>query len=180
MRKTLNASEQVTFQQVAARAIAEGRPIPLALRRGPLLPNAGKAACPDARYKSWEEFVAEVPDREVRRWCCSKARGANKSRFMSGIQEYRITTQVVYDLIVGAKGRCRYCNSLCVERMPLTNNKTLAPWGNIGRRIGSLGHMTALVNGGSNAIVNLCWSCMWCNTWPSERVWQAANHGGLY
>ncbi len=52
------------------------------------------------------------------------------------------------------------------------------PWETAGRRIGSLGHLTARVFGGDNTPGNLAWSCLWCNTWPQERTPSAADHDG--
>jgi hypothetical protein len=48
-----------------------------------------------------------------------------------------------------------------------------------GRRIGSLGQDVARFHGGPNVQANLVWSCLWCNTWPSERVPAATDRGAI-
>jgi hypothetical protein len=54
------------------------------------------------------------------------------------------------------------------------------PWAPVGRRIGTLGHKLSRFHAGGNHPDNLCWACMWCNTWVSERTMGALDHGGLY
>jgi hypothetical protein len=93
---------------------------------------------------------------------------------MSGLPETRINADEVLTVLEQAQRRCAYCRSLAVERRPS------GPWGHIGRRIGSLGHRIARFNGGPNTLDNLNWCCMWCNTWPEERIKGAANHGGYF
>lgn len=176
-----NASERVSLRQIADRTRAVGKPITsLRLRIAPSLPNPGSNTRPDPVYGTWEEFITTVSDLEIRKWCASKSRVANRPRLMSGTQTVKVTAQIVYDILQSARGRCHYCGSLCVERAPLTRYGKRDTWENVGRRIGSLGHVIALVNGGSNAVDNLCWCCMWCNVWTSERVRHANNHGGIY
>ncbi len=87
--------------------------------------------------------------------------------------------QDVADVLEAALGRCRYCGSLAVEGRPSAANGGPAPWEHVGRRIGSLDHPVSLVLGGRNHITNLAWSCLWCNTWGSERRWGATDHGAI-
>jgi hypothetical protein len=67
-----------------------------------------------------------------------------------------------------------YCGSLAVEHKPKG-----APWGHVGRRIGSLDHLIARIHGGTNTLDNLGWCCLWCNTWTSERRTGATDHGAV-
>ena len=88
-----------------------------------------------------------------------------------------ITKQQVWAILKAAKGRCAYCGSLAVERGPVNPaTSKLAPWAQVGRRIGSLDH----VRGAETRLDNLAWCCNWCNTWPSERRLLATDHGGYY
>lgn len=50
----------------------------------------------------------------------------------------------------------------------------------VGRRIGSLGRRVPRFDGGDNTPGNLVWCCLWCNTWPNERVIGATDYGGLF
>ena len=50
----------------------------------------------------------------------------------------------------------------------------------MGRRIGSLEHITSRIEGGGNEAANLAWACLWCNTWTCERRFGATDHGGLH
>jgi len=87
----------------------------------------------------------------------------------------KITKHQVWAVMSAALGRCAYCNSLAVERAPANPvTKKLAPWAQIGRRIGSLDHVASPENHPDN----LAWCCLWCNTWPQERRPQATDHGG--
>jgi hypothetical protein len=89
----------------------------------------------------------------------------------------KITKRHVWAIMAAAQGRCAYCGSLAVERAPANPvTKELAPWAQIGRRIGSLDHVASPENHPDN----LAWCCMWCNTWPQERRPLAADHGGHY
>jgi len=173
-----NTAERVSYEQVADRARQLKRPIPKGRIASPL-PSGANAEIPEVVYTSWEDFLERTPDRDIRTWCSRKAQSANRERFMSGKQEHRLTAQQVYDVLFSSQGRCDYCGSLCVERRPSGLNGRPAKWENVGRRIGSLGHKTALMNGGTNDISNLCWSCLWCNVWPSERVMGATDRGGI-
>ncbi len=99
---------------------------------------------------------------------------------MSEAPERRLTAADVWQIVEAAQGRCHYCGSLCLERLPYDpKTKARLPWGHVGRRIGSLNHIKPRVLGGTNAPSNLAWSCLWCNTWTCERTEGAADHGGL-
>jgi hypothetical protein len=176
--KEANKLELVSSREVAARAAELGRPIPKG-KPAPLIPHATDTDCPASQYASWDVYVAGVADVDIRKWCRTKANGANKERFMSGKPDQLVTAEQVYAILVSTQGRCYYCHSLCVEKRPSKTNGGPAPWGHMGRRIGSLGHKLGRVNGGGNATDNLCWSCLWCNTWPSERTPGATDHGGI-
>jgi hypothetical protein len=173
-----NHAERVTYGQVAKRARELGRPIPKG-KTAPPLPMGKSLPASKPIYSSWEAFIQLVPDRDIRAWCTAKAHTANKERFMTGKQPLIVTAQQIYEILFRACGRCFYCGSLCVEKRPSLPNGRPAKWESVGRRIGSLGHKTALMNGGTNAIENLCWSCLWCNVWPSERVMGSTDHGGI-
>ena len=133
---------------------------------------------PAPQYSSWDDYLSRTTERERRAWCARKAHKANSARLMSGPPALRITAADVLGILMSARGRCRYCNSLAVERAPFANGR-LQPWGHVGRRIGSLGHDVARFNGGDNALDNLSWACNWCNTWPEERIWGATDHGAI-
>lgn len=142
-------------------------------------------------YVSWAAFLAATSERERREWCAAKRRVANRARLMSGRPEHRLRTQDVVDVLEAAEGRCHWCGSLAVERRPSGLDGRPRPWAEIGRRIGSLDHIASLCNGeawpapglaaatGTNEPTNLVWACLWCNTWPSERITGAMDHGAI-
>ena len=129
---------------------------------------------PPVVYASWEDYLVRTTSSERRRWCAAKAAKANSPRLMSGRPETMISADDVLAVLEEARGQCAYCGSLAVERCPP------GPWGQVGRRIGSLGHRVARFNGGPNTRANLAWCCMWCNTWPEERIMGATDHGGYF
>lgn len=138
------------------------------------------AEVPLPLWLTFGDFLAGAPVEEVRRWCGRKAARANRERLMSGRPTARITADDVVAVLTAACGRCSYCGSLAVQGAPVhPETRKPMPWGHIGRRIGSLDHVVALVAGGSNTVGNLRWCCHWCNTWPSERVRGAADHGAV-
>jgi hypothetical protein len=140
--------------------------------------NAPVPESPEPKYQSFEEFLEKVPIKEIRKWCQNKASKANRARLMSGPPEHKITADLVMNVLFKARGRCYYCGSLCVERAPIVDGK-LAPWAHVGRRIGSLTHVISPIEGGDNVEDNLKWCCNWCNTWPDQRIFGAADHGGI-
>lgn len=134
-------------------------------------------------------------------WCRIKARTANRPKLVSGRPANRITPWDVIDILIAAQGRCHHCGSLAVERRPSKPNGAPLPWEAIGRRIGSLEHVVPLAGEpiilglnegthgavgmsigprGTNTVDNLVWACLWCNTWPDERVPGAIDHGGYH
>lgn len=131
-------------------------------------------------WPTFEAFLAGTPMREIRHWCSRKAKRANRERLLSGRPTERISTEDVVSVLTAACGRCSYCGSLAVQAAPMhPETRKPMPWGHIGRRIGSLDHIVARIDGGSNSVNNLCWSCHWCNTWPSERIPGATDHGAI-
>jgi hypothetical protein len=159
----------------AEKLLARARPAP----RAPREPDNGLET-PPPLYTSWYEYLAGTTAEERLRWCQAKAKTANRTRLMSGAPERPITATEVWDVLDAANGRCAHCGSLAVEPRPSGPNGRPEPWAHIGRRIGSLGHRLARFNGGTNDAANLCWSCLWCNTWPSERRPGATDRGGIH
>lgn len=168
-----NRSERVSYRELAQRAQVTSKPLPMRLRVSNDTPGPDTGNSGPPQFMSWDDFLARTPISDIRRWCGSKATVANREKFMSGKPAERVSTQNVADILMAAKGRCRYCGSLCVEKMPRGS------WSSVGRRIGSLGHDVARVNGGTNSLVNLSWCCLWCNVWPSERTSGATDHGAV-
>lgn len=154
------------------------------LRRVHVAPSAAPAASTavpagEPVYTSWEDYLGRTTVSQRMLWCRKKAERANRKRLMSAEPDVKISGADVWALLEAARGRCEHCGSLAVETRPSTATGQPSPWEHVGRRIGSLGHRIARFNGGSNAPDNLCWSCLWCNTWPSERWLGATDHGGL-
>lgn len=145
----------------------------------PLEPPPGYATAPDPIYKSWQQYLDATTLTERRAWCSRKARRSNRERLMSGPVDYRLTVEDVLLVLTAAEGWCVYCGSLALENRPSRPDGSPAPWEHVGRRIGSLGHRVARVNGGSNSPENLDWVCLWCNVWVSERRTGATDHGGI-
>lgn len=162
------------FREAVARLPADqARQIMARARPRPATPPAGVGEPPPA-YASWGDYLARTTAAERRRWCAAKAAKANSPRLMSGRPETTIIAGDVLAVLEEARGRCAHCGSLAVERCPR------GPWGHVGRRIGSLGHRVARFNDGPNTPGNLDWCCMWCNTWPEERIRGATDHGGYF
>lgn len=130
-------------------------------------------------YESWDAYLAATSDRERRQWCVRKAKKANRSRLMSGEPDGKIRGEDVWRVLESAQGRCEFCDSLAVEPRPSGTAGQPTSWAQVGRRIGSLGHRIARFNGSSNSPDNLCWSCLWCNTWPEDRRPGATDHGAV-
>lgn len=165
-RELLDAVSRLPADQ-ARQIIARARP-------RPVRPPAAVAEVPPPLYVTWEDYLARTTPAERRRWCATKAAKANRPRLMSGRPETMISADDVLVVLEKARGRCAHCESLAVERRPP------GAWGHVGRRIGSLGHRIARFNGGPNTPDNLDWCCMWCNTWPEERIKGATDHGGYF
>lgn len=142
---------------------------------GDLVPEA-----PAPTFLSWADYLARTTRAERMKRCYAASKKANRKRLLSEAPVEHLTGPVVWAIIEAAKGRCAHCGSLAVESRPSKNNGAPAAWAQVGRRIGSLEHAKARFAGGDNFIENLAWSCLWCNTWPSERRLGATDHGGYY
>jgi 5-methylcytosine-specific restriction endonuclease McrA len=161
-------------EAVSTLPVDQARQIIARARPRSAAPPEANGEPPPVTYTSWENYLARTTLAERRRWCAAKAAKANSFRLMSGRPETTISADDVLAVLERARGQCAYCESLAVERLPR------GPWGYIGRRIGSLGHKVARFNGGPNTPANLAWCCMWCNTWPEERIKGATDHGGYF
>jgi hypothetical protein len=103
------------------------------------------------RYESWEHYLASTTPTERRAMCRTRTKKANAPRLMSDAPERRLTADDVWQIVEAARGRCFYCGSLCLEKLPYDpETMKKLPWGHIGRRIGSLNHITRRVSGGTN------------------------------
>ena len=142
-------------------------------------PEASSAERPAPQFTSWLDYIERTSEADRRRWCAQKAHKANASRLMSGTPKHKVTADDVLAILTAARGRCAYCGSLAVESRPSTPTGRPTAWAPVGRRIGSLGHVVARFHGGLNTPANLVWSCLWCNTWPSERVRGATDRGAV-
>lgn len=136
-------------------------------------------------YSSWGDFLDRTTERERLRWCSQKAATANRPKLVSGRPPRQVRANDVWKILEAAKGRCHWCGSLAVESRPSKPNGAPLPWEAVGRRIGSLEHVTPLAgprwsDHGTNTADNLVWACLWCNTWEAERTWHAEDHGGFY
>jgi hypothetical protein len=159
--------------EAALRAMAQAHPVDVGPRSGPT-----DSVTP--LYASWDDWLQRGTAAEIRRWFQQMAHTANRPRLLSGVPMVRVSPGVVWRVLAAAEGRCAYCGSLAVERRPSGPHGEPIAWAAVGRRIGSLGHRTARFHGGGNEAENLAWSCLWCNTWLSERSPGAADHGGFY
>lgn len=181
---TADQPEGVTLDQLEARLSLlpkdKADRIRGAIRPAPLHPAAG-AGEPAAQpaYSSWADFMGLTTVAERRAWCKRKAKTANRERLMSGRPANVIDTDTVWTVLAAAQGRCLHCGSLALEGRPSKPNGAPLPWESVGRRIGSLAHLVARVNGGANDLTNLAWSCLWCNVWPGERIVGAIDHGAM-
>lgn len=158
----------------AAKILARAHPAP------PVAPPERPGEPSPPLYTSWNDYLAKTTPAMRRRWCAAKTKKANAPRLMSGSPALVITADDVWAVLEAARGRCAHCGSLAVEKRPSMPNGSPAPWEHVGRRIGSLGHRTSRFQGGANNQDNLIWSCLWCNTWPDQRVPGALDHGGYF
>jgi hypothetical protein len=133
----------------------------------------------DPLYRTFDQYLAGTTERERRAWCQMKAKRANRPRLMSGVPDVKLTADAVLNVFMEAQGRCAHCGSLAVENRPSNDKGHPMPWDAVGRRIGSLDHSDTRVGGGSNAAGNMRWACLWCNTWPNQRIPGATDHGGI-
>jgi hypothetical protein len=147
-----------------------------------------RVVLPDGSYapifRSWDDFLQRTSASYRKQWLRAKVKFANTGAGFGRPQvwypKYTLTVDDVWDILCEAKGRCAYCGSLALEKVPVKPSGGLDSWEDIGRRIGSLDHIKPRSSGGDNNRENLCWCCMWCNTWPSERIPGATDHGGYY
>jgi hypothetical protein len=135
---------------------------------------------PPPVFASWADYLARTPMPQRMRWCAAIAKRANQKRLLSATPKVLVTERDVWNIMKDARGRCQYCGSLAVESRPSKPNGAPAHWAHIGRRIGSINHRKPRIHGGDNNLANLDWACLWCNTWPEERVPRAPDHGGIY
>lgn len=133
---------------------------------------------PAALYMSWADFTGRADPWQIREWCAEKARKANKRASARGITA-TIAVADVFDTLLTACGKCAYCGSLAVETIPSGPDGKSLSWYDIGRRVGSLDHVQALVDGGANARANLAWACMLCNSGGPERISGATDRGAI-
>jgi len=151
------------------------------IRPAPAMPPPESTELPPPPvYASWDDYLERTTRTQRRHWCARKRKVANRERFMSGKPDSHLSVDDVWTVLETARGRCTHCYSLAVESRPSRPNGVPLPWASIGRRIGSLGHVISRFHGGRNTLENLAWSCLWCNTWQSERRLGATDHGGLF
>lgn len=145
------------------------------------IPGVPVPVAPPPLFRSWSDYLAKTSYAERMGRCHAAAKKANRKRLLSPMPTERITGADVWAIIERAGGRCIHCGSLAVEKRP-SDPRTGAPvaWAQVGRRIGSLEHLTGRFKGGDNHLWNLAWACLWCNTWPGERHPGATDHGGFH
>lgn len=134
---------------------------------------------PPPVYTSWEDYVEQTPRKDLMLRCSQIASRANRPRLMSGRPATRVNGKTILAILTTTEGRCHHCGSLAVERRPSGVKGAPTSWEHVGRRIGSLDHIVAMVKGGTNELSNLAWSCLWCNRWRGERTMGATDHGGI-
>jgi hypothetical protein len=143
-------------------------------------PHVETSPAPPPIFQSFDDYVARTTVAERMNKCNAAAKKANRERLLSAAPKVRLSARDVWAVCEAARGRCAHCGSLAVERRPSKPNGAPAQWAQVGRRIGSLEHRQWRVAGGNNDLSNLAWSCLWCNTWPTERRPGATDHGGFY
>ena len=175
-----------------AAAVQSGRATPEAVRKalaraqtvgpghGYVMPSDEVPPPPPPQWRSWADWCTSTTVDQKRTWCTRKAKKANRGRLLAGSAERRVSAHDVWLVLEAAAGRCCYCGSLAVEQRPSGPTGQPIPWAAVGRRIGSLGHKVSRFDGGGNERENLAWTCLWCNTWQSERRSGATDHGGLF
>jgi hypothetical protein len=111
------------------------------------------------QYLTWEAFLAGTTHSYRLEWCRGKADQASRPRLKTPIVA-KVTAVQVLDVLMAARGRCCCCGSLAVSKLPRPG----LPRGEaVDRRVGSLEHTIALIDGGMNDPDNFAWSCQWCN-----------------
>lgn len=97
------------------------------------------------------------------------------------VGQVKLIGRDIWGVLERAKGRCTYCNSLAVENRPSHPQKgSPLTWEHMGRRIGSLEHCEAYLDGRMNHPSNLRWACLWCNVHRHARIPGATDHGGFH
>ena len=131
-------------------------------------------------FAGWADYLAGTIPAQRRAMCAGRTARVNEKIRVRATGERRVTADDVWQMVESTEGRCVHCCSLCLQPLPYgpISRKKL-PWAHVGRRIGSVTHLIRLDDGGTNALSNLAWSCLWCNTWQCERVVGATDHGGL-
>ena len=130
---------------------------------------------PVALYRSWDEYLARAVVKDILAMCKRRANKAN-TRARKTQDTGRITDADVWRVLNSALGRCYYCDSLAVESRPATDVNASV----VSRRIGTVEHLTRLADGGRNALDNLAWACLHCNTCGTDRFPGATNHGAIH
>lgn len=91
-----------------------------------------------------------------------KAKKANRERLLSGRPKHRLSTDDVWTMLESAQGRCAHCGSLALEERPSRPDGAPLLWEHVGRRIDSLGHVVALINGGTRSVrTTVDYWCWW-------------------
>lgn len=119
---------------------------------------------PEPAFESWSDYLHRTTTGDRHSFCVMKARRANRP-FRGRAPVAEITAYQVGAILDAAKGRCAHCGSLAVESRPYAADGSPLMWDQIGRRIGALD--------GTD------WSCLWCATWPTERIPGARDHGAI-
>jgi hypothetical protein len=105
---------------------------------------------PPPVFASWADYVTRATEREIRKKCQTTTARANRPRLMSAPPGTWVNSWEVWEIMEAARGRCVHCGSLAVERRPSTPKGFQLPWTHIGRRVGSLEHVTWRALGGDN------------------------------
>ncbi|MCU1661791.1 MAG: hypothetical protein JWR58_1856 [Pseudonocardia sp.] len=96
------------------------------------------------QYLTWEAFLAGTTHSYRLEWCRGKADQASRPRLKTPIVA-KVTAVQVLDVLMAARGRCCCCGSLAVSKLPRPG----LPRGEAAdRRVGSLEHTIALIDGG--------------------------------
>lgn len=130
----------------------------------PAMPPPSSGEPTPVLYTSWEDYLTRTTPAERRRWCAAKAAKANSFRLMSGRPETTISADDVLAVLEKTHGRCAYCGSLSVERRPP------GLWGDVGRASDPSATGLRASTAAQMSLANLAWCCMWCNTWPEDRI----------
>lgn len=126
---------------------------------------------PAPAYTSWGDYLTKISWIKLKRKCFDTAKRAGRKRSMSAAAKHQVSGLHVWQVMRDAQGRCTHCGSLAVEGRPSDpKNGSPVAWNHVGRRIGSLEHISARGRGGDNEFSNLAWSCLLCNNWITEHA----------